>query len=71
MKSMAQQANDTMCLGCAYRGLGEIYAALDEHDRARTCFSLSRQAFEQASDQVAAEEVRRFDMALLKSGDRP
>jgi len=26
---MAQQANDTMCLGCAYRGLGEIYAALD------------------------------------------
>jgi len=26
---IAQQANDAMCLGCAYRGLGEIYAALD------------------------------------------
>jgi len=65
---MAQQANDTMCLGCAYRGLGEIYAALDEHDRARTCFSLSGQAFEQAGDQVAAEEVRRFAMALGCTG---
>jgi hypothetical protein len=36
--------------------------------RARTCFSLSGQAFEQAGDQVAAEEVRRFDMALGCTG---
>lgn len=64
---MAQQANDAMCLGCAYRGLGEIYAALDEHDQARTCFSLSGQAFEQAGDQVAAAEVWRLDMALLET----
>lgn len=32
---MAQQANDAMCLGCTYRGLGEISIALGEREQAR------------------------------------
>ncbi len=57
---MAQQANDAMCQGCAYRGLGEIYAALGERDQAGVYFLLSEQAFRQAGDQIAAEEVRKL-----------
>lgn len=64
-REMAQQANDAMCQGCAYRGLGEIYAALDERDQARVCFSLSEQAFRQAGDQIAAEEVRKLAGSFL------
>ncbi len=57
---MAQQANDAMCLGCTYRGLGEISIALGEREQARVCFSLSEQAFRQAGDRIAAEEVQQL-----------
>ncbi|MCS6839479.1 MAG: tetratricopeptide repeat protein [Roseiflexus sp.] len=62
---IAQQANDAMCLGCAYRGLGEIYAALNERDQARVYFSLSEQAFRQAGDLIAAEEVQQLAASSL------
>ena len=62
-----KQAAHGLAFTCCFQNK-EIYAALDEHDRAKTCFSLSGQAFKQAGNQVAAEEVRRFDMALGCTG---
>lgn len=62
---MAQQANDAMCQGCAYRGLGEIYAALNERDQARVFFLRGEQAFRQAGDRIAAEAVQQLAASSL------
>ena len=55
---MAEQAADLMCLGCAHRGLGEVYLALSDRTTATAEFSLSLEAFEKIGDAIAASEVQ-------------
>lgn len=57
---IAQQAKDEICIGCSYRGLGEVYAALGDFDKAKKNFSFSLKAFEQAGDRFAALEVKKL-----------
>ena len=61
---MALQAGDTMCLGCSYRGLGEVYVALGDFNRAKENFSLSIRVFEQLGDKIAALEVQKLAARL-------
>jgi hypothetical protein len=65
---MAQQAGDHMCIGCSYRGLGEVYLALDNLSRAKEEFLFSMKAFEQAGDQIAVLEVQELVEALTGTG---
>jgi tetratricopeptide (TPR) repeat protein len=62
---IAQQAKDSMCIGCCYRGLGEVYLSLGSLSLAEETFVLSIQAFEQAGDDIAVAEVKRLLEPLL------
>ena len=57
---LAIQSEDNVCLGCAYRGLGEIYRAKGEEILAKQSFQHSREAFEKASDKIAVQEINQL-----------
>lgn len=51
-------SNDGICIGCGYRGMGEIMRACGEEKEACGYFEYAIQAFEKAGDIIAVEEVR-------------
>ena len=57
---LAIQSNDNVCLGCAYRGLGEIYCAKGEEILAKQYFQNAREAFEKANDKIAVQEINQL-----------
>ena len=54
----AEQAADAMCIGCAARGMGEIFAASGRETEARLWFERAITAFAEAGDDIAIDEVR-------------
>ena len=53
----ALKTDDLIAQACAYRGLGEIYQNLDS-SKSHDCFSHAIQLFDDAGDEIGAEEVR-------------
>ena len=58
----AKMSSDDMCIGCAYRGLGEIMNAYEDCEQARAYFEKAIEAFGFTGDTIAVEEVK----AMLK-----
>ena len=58
----AKKAKDAMCMGCAYRGLGEIMNVSKRTELARDYYAYAIKAFEDAGDEIAVTEV----LELLK-----
>ena len=58
----AKKAKDAMCIGCAYRGLGEIMNVSERTELARDYYAYAIKAFEDAGDEIAVTEV----LELLK-----
>ena len=56
----AKTAEDAMCIGCAYRGLGEIMNSCEKGVQAQEYFGQAIKAFEIAGDRIAVEEVERM-----------
>ena len=56
----AIQSEDNVCLGCAYRGFGEIYRAKGEEVLAKQSFQHAREAFEKANDKIAVQEINQL-----------
>lgn len=54
----AQLCGDYVCLGCSYRGLGEIYKMNDDINRSTKSFNDAIHAFTTANDWKAVEEVK-------------
>lgn len=54
---LGKQSGDAMCLACAYRGMGEILAALDNGTGAKEYFQKSMEEFKQAEDYKGMQEV--------------
>ena len=54
----AAAAKDEMCMGCSFRGLGEILKAAGRADEAGACFGKAIAAFTKAGDGIAVEEIR-------------
>ena len=54
---LAIQLEDNVCLGCAYRGLGEIYRTKGEEVLARQSFQHAMEAFKKANDKIAVREI--------------
>lgn len=54
----AQKSKDPMCIGCAYRGLGEILKERKEYNEAQRAFEEAITFFTSAEDHIAAQEVR-------------
>lgn len=50
-------SGDQICLGCSYRGLGEINMAKSENEKAKNYFLNSIEAFKEGNDQAAVNEV--------------
>ena len=50
-------SGDPICLGCSYRGLGEVFMAKHKNAEAKQYFLESIQAFEEGSDEVAVNGV--------------
>jgi lipoprotein NlpI len=50
------------------RGLGEVYLALGDLNRAKEAFSLSMKAFEEVGDQIAVLEVQKLVESLSGTG---
>ncbi|MGI6696294.1 MAG: tetratricopeptide repeat protein [Christensenellales bacterium] len=53
----AQASGDAICLGCAQRGMGEIYAVMGEAKKAMESFEKARLTFLQGGDERGAQEV--------------
>lgn len=53
----AKKSEDAMCIGCAYRGLGEIMRARGEEEQAKEYFKQAIEAFELTGDEIAVKEV--------------
>lgn len=53
----AKKAKDAMCIGCAYRGLGEIMNVSERMELARDYYAYAIKAFEDAGDEIAVTEV--------------
>ena len=53
----AKKSEDAMCIGCAYRGLGEIMYAQGKEDQAKDYFKQAIEAFELTGDEIAVKEV--------------
>ena len=51
-------AIDDMCIGCAYRGLGEIMIATGQPDAAKDYFKKALDCFTKAGDLIAIEEIK-------------
>lgn len=63
MEKSLQNAIDSeehICIGCAYRGLGEIYRASGEELRAKEYFEQAKEAFELANDMMAIKELQQL-----------
>ena len=56
----AIQSENPICIGCAYRGLGEIYQAQGDELLAKQSFEQARKAFELANDKMAIQELQPF-----------
>lgn len=54
----AKSAKDHICIGCAYRGMGEILNTRGDTERATHCFEIAMDAFSEAGDLAAVEEVK-------------
>ena len=54
---LAIQSEDNVCLGCAYRGLGEVYRAKGEEVLAKKSFHQAMEAFEKVNDKIAVQEI--------------
>lgn len=54
----AKKSVDDVCLGCAYRGLGEVYLAKDDNILAKQSFHHALAAFEKANDLMAVQEMK-------------
>lgn len=52
----AKLSKDKICLGCSYRGLGEIYKAQGKNGN--EYFHLAITAFREANDQMAIKEIK-------------
>ncbi|PRY81415.1 tetratricopeptide repeat protein [Alkalibacterium olivapovliticus] len=59
----AKKSGDDICIGCAYRGFGEIYQAKGNDVLEKQSFQNAKKAFERASDNLAIKEI---DMLLRK-----
>lgn len=53
----AKKAKDAMCIGCAYRGLGEIMNVSERTELARDFFESAMKAFKETGDDIAVKEV--------------
>lgn len=53
----ALASKDSMCIGCSYRGLGEIYHKFARFMQAKECFLSAIAAFQRAGDLIAVQEV--------------
>ena len=56
--NFAKESADDVCLGCAYRGLGEFYIANNHETLAKEFFQYSLDAFERANDVMAIQEIK-------------
>ncbi|MDN4607690.1 tetratricopeptide repeat protein [Sporosarcina highlanderae] len=56
----SKQSNDPIALGCSLRGLGEIFYAKGEIERAKGYFEQSILSFKEANELVAVDEVKRM-----------
>ncbi len=61
---LGKQSGDAMCLACAYRGMGEILAALDNWTGAKEYFQKSMEEFKQAEDYKGMQEVEEMMYAI-------
>ena len=59
-RDRAAAARDDMCLGCAFRGLGEIMKAAGRLEAANDCFERAIIAFTKAGDKIAVEEIEKM-----------
>ena len=62
----ALASQDTMCIGCSYRGLGEILCRSGQFSPADTCFLNAISAFQSAGDLVAVQEVENMRSVMKK-----
>jgi tetratricopeptide (TPR) repeat protein len=58
----ALEAVDDVCIGCAYRGFGEIYNAKGEILLEKQSFQKAIEAFDRANDDLEVQEI----VTLLK-----
>ena len=56
--NFAKESADDVCLGCAYRGLGEFYVANNQETLAKESFQNSLEAFERANAVMAIQEIK-------------
>ena len=56
----AKTVDDAMCIGCAYRGLGEIMNLCGKDALAQEYFEQAIEAFKLAGDMIAVEEVEKM-----------
>ena len=54
----AKKSEDAMCIGCAYRGLGEIMGMCGNTIQVRNYFEQAIATFELAGDSIAVDEVK-------------
>lgn len=59
----AEHSGDPIAIGCALRGLGEIYKAQRKKERADKYFSKAIAAFQKAGDLIAVKEVEDLQKA--------
>lgn len=55
--SFAEKSGDPMCEGCAYRGMGEIYASEGKNALAKEFFLKAILSFTKAEDSIAVKEI--------------
>ena len=53
-------SNDDICIGCSYRGLGEIQKAKGNLEKALRYIELAKESFENANDIIAVKELQRI-----------
>lgn len=56
--NFAKESADDVCLGCAYRGLGEFYVANNQETLAKDSFQYALEAFERVKDVLAIQELK-------------
>lgn len=62
----ALASRDPMCLGCSYRGLGEILHKSGQISQADACFLNAISAFQSAGDPIAVQEVEKLRSMMKK-----
>jgi tetratricopeptide (TPR) repeat protein len=63
----AKESEDDICIGCSYRGYGEVFQNKNDEVLAETCFKNAIAAFERAKDYIAIEEVNELLTGLSHS----